>query len=120
VIMDSLIKYNNGFKYNLTVIDVLSKYACVEPIKTKTGENLVKAFEKILKKGRKPETFHTDKGTEFINRKFQTFLKKYDIRFLTRPRHPLSKGLIVRSRRKCGNTLQRRTRSSTWTFSRNW
>ena len=83
VIMDSLSKYNNGFKYILTVIDVLSKYAWAEPIKTKTGENLVKAFEKILKKGRKPETFHTDKGTEFMNRKFQTFLKKHNIWFFT-------------------------------------
>ena len=83
VIMDSLSKYNNGFKYILTVIDVLSKYAWVEPIKSKTGENLVKAFEKILKNGRKPETFHTDKGTDFINRKFQTFLKKDNIRFFT-------------------------------------
>jgi hypothetical protein len=48
VIMDSLSKYNNGFKYILTVMDVLSKYTRAEPIKTKTGENLVKAFEKIL------------------------------------------------------------------------
>ncbi|CAB4008765.1 uncharacterized transposon-derived [Paramuricea clavata] len=70
-------------EYILTVIDVLSKYAWAEPIKTKTGENLVKAFEKILKKGRKPETFHTDKGTEFMNRKFQAFLKKHNIRFFT-------------------------------------
>jgi hypothetical protein len=38
----------------LTVIDVLSKYAWVEPIKTKTGESLVQAFGKIIKKGRKP------------------------------------------------------------------
>ena len=71
-------------KYILTVIDVLSKYAWAEPIKTKTGEHFVKAFEKIFKKGRKPETFNTDKGTEFINRKFQTFLKnKHNIRFFT-------------------------------------
>ena len=83
VIMDSLSKYNNGFKYILTVIDVLSKYARVEPIKTKTGENLVKAFEKILRKGRKPETFHSDKGTEFTNRLFQKYLKKNNIRFFT-------------------------------------
>ncbi|CAB4015323.1 DNA polymerase [Paramuricea clavata] len=83
VIMDSISKYNNGFKYILTVIDVLSKYAWAEPIKTKTGENLVKASEKILKKGRKPETFHSDKGTEFMNRKFQAFLKKHNIRFFT-------------------------------------
>ena len=116
VSMYSLSKYNNGFKYILTVIDVLSKYAWAEPIKTKTGENLVKAFEKILKKGRKPETFHTDKGTEFMNRNITSGFSRRK----TRPRHRLSKGLIVRSRRKCGNTLQRRTRSSTWTFSRNW
>ena len=80
VIMDSLSKYNHGYKYILTVIDVLSKYAWVEPIKTKTGENLVKAFEKIL---RKPETFHSDKGAEFTNRLFQKYLKKNNIRFFT-------------------------------------
>jgi hypothetical protein len=32
------------FKYILTVIDVLNKYAWAELIKTKTGENLVKDF----------------------------------------------------------------------------
>jgi hypothetical protein len=67
----------------LTVIDVLSKYAWVEPIKTKTGESLVQAFGKIIKKGRKPEKLHTDKGTEFTNRMFQKFLKENNIRFFT-------------------------------------
>ena len=75
VIMDSLSKENNGYKYVLTVIDVLSKYAWVGPLKTKSGENLVKAFEKILKKGRKPEKLHSDKETEFTNKLFQSFLK---------------------------------------------
>jgi hypothetical protein len=32
---------------------------------------------------RKPETFHSDKGTEFTNRKFQALLKKEGIRFFT-------------------------------------
>ncbi|CAB3976655.1 uncharacterized transposon-derived [Paramuricea clavata] len=83
VIMDSLSQQNNGYKYVLTVIDVLSKYACVEAIKAKTGNNLVKAFEKIIKKGRKPKMFHIDKWTEFINRQFQTLLKKHSVRFFT-------------------------------------
>lgn len=83
VIMDSLSKANNGYKYILTVIDVLSKFAWVEPLKTKSGENLVKAFQKILRKGRKPTTFHTDKGTEFTNKLFQKLLKNNGIRFLT-------------------------------------
>ena len=83
VVMDSLSKENNGYKYILTVIDVLSKYAWVEPLKTKSGENLVKAFEKILKKGRKPEKLHSDKGTEFTNKLFQSFLKHKKITFFT-------------------------------------
>ena len=99
VIMDSLSKYNNGFKYILTVIDVLSKYAWVEPIKTKTGENLVKAFEKILRKGRKPETFHSDKGTEFTNRLFQKYLKKNNIRFFTTQNAETKASIIERFNR---------------------
>ena len=59
------------FKYILTVIDVLSKFEWVEPNKRKTVDNFVKAFEKILRKVRKPETFSTDKGTEFIKKQFQ-------------------------------------------------
>ena len=51
VIMDSLSQQNNGYKYILTVIDVVSKYAWVEAIKAKTGKNLGKAFERIIKKG---------------------------------------------------------------------
>ena len=47
VIMDSLSKENNGYKYILTVIDVLSTYAWAEPIKTKSGENLVKTWENM-------------------------------------------------------------------------
>ena len=83
VIMDSISKVNKGYNYILTVIDVLSKFAWVEPIKTKSGENLVKAFEKICKRGRQPEKLHTDKGTEFTNRLFQRFLKDKNILFFT-------------------------------------
>ena len=93
VIMDSISKANKGCNYILTVIDVLSKFAWVEPIKTKSGENLVNAFEKICKKGRQPEKLHTDKGTEFTNRLFQRFLKDKNILFFTT--HNDSKASIV-------------------------
>ncbi len=92
---DSLSTHNNGYKYVLTVIDVLSKYAWVEPLKSKTGESLAEALGKIIKKGRKPRMFHTDKGTEFINRKFQKFLKEHKIRFFTT--HNETKASIVES-----------------------
>ena len=93
VIMDSLSKHNNGYEYILTVIDVLSKYAWVEPLKTKTGESLVEAFSRIIKKGRIPGMFHTDKGTEFTNKKFQKLLREYNIRFFTT--HNETKASIV-------------------------
>ena len=83
VIMDSLSKENSGYKYILTVIDVLSKYAWAEPLRTKSGEHIIKAFKKIFKKGRHPEKLHTDKGTEFTNRPFQKFLKDKNVLFFT-------------------------------------
>ena len=77
--LSSLAKKNNGYRFLLCVIDIFSKYAWVVPIKDKTGATLVKAFQKI--KDRRPLRLQTDKGTEFLNRKFQTYLKKKKIHF---------------------------------------
>jgi len=70
-----LAKYNRGIRYLLTVLDVLSKYAWVKPLKAKTGVALVNAFDKILKQGRRPNRLQMDRGTEFYNRTFQRWLK---------------------------------------------
>ena len=76
-------KYNKGYKYILTVIDVLSKYAWAIPIKDKTPSSTVIAFDKILKlSGRKPWQLYTDKGTEFLGKKFQDFLQTHDIKHI--------------------------------------
>ena len=72
-------KQNKGFKYLLTVVDVFSKYAWVEPIKNKTGKAVAEAFEKILKQGRKPIQLQTDDGKEFYNKTFQQLLNHYKI-----------------------------------------
>ena len=58
----------------LTVIDALSKYAWVEPVKANTGVAVAEAFEKILKRSdmRKPQKLQTDNGKEFYNKTFQT------------------------------------------------
>ena len=68
-------RQNRGVRYLLTVIDVLSKYAWVRPIKRKTNAELLKAFE-----GRRPQTLQTDKGKEFYNTTLQRWLKKEGIR----------------------------------------
>ena len=61
-------KENKGIRYLLTVIDILSKYAWVQPLNDKQGPTVVKAFDQILKEGRKPLKLQTDKGKEFYKR----------------------------------------------------
>lgn len=78
----SLQKENRGYRYILTCIDILSKYAWAIPLKTKRGEDIVTAFQ-IIFSNRKPKSLQTDQGTEFKNLKFQSFLKQQGVRFFT-------------------------------------
>ena len=56
----SLQKYNDGFRYLLTCVDVSSKYAWVFQLRNKTGPSLVSAFKIILPTNRKPAFLQTD------------------------------------------------------------
>ena len=64
---------NKGYKFLLTCIDVFSKLARVVPLENKT-ESLVSGFQLILDLGRSPEKLQIEKGTEFLNRNFQSLL----------------------------------------------
>ena len=81
--VQNLSRYNKGYKYLLICIDIFSKYAWVVPLKTKRGQELVKAFQTILSSGRRPNKLQTDQGTEFLNRLFQNFLREKNIDFFT-------------------------------------
>ena len=52
--LQNLSRYNKGYKYLLTCVDIFNKYSWVLPLKSKQGQELVKAFQKILSTGRKP------------------------------------------------------------------
>ena len=45
--MQKLSKWNKGFKYILTIIDVFSKYAWAIPLKSKTGASITDAFKRL-------------------------------------------------------------------------
>ena len=68
----NIAKFNGGYRYLLTVVDVLSKYAWVEPVKSKMGKDVTTAFKKILKhsNGRHPLKLQMDGGKEFYNKTF--------------------------------------------------
>ena len=94
-----LAKHNRDHKFLLTCIDVFSKYAWVVPLKNKTGDTLVRAFGSVLKTGRKPQRLQTDKGTEFMNRKFQSFLKQQNIGFFTTHNEETKASIVERFNR---------------------
>ena len=81
--VQNLSRYNKGYKYLLTCIDIFSKYGWVVPLKTKQGQELVRGFQRILSSGRTPSKLQTDQGTDFLNRVFQKFLRDNNIEFFT-------------------------------------
>ena len=74
---------NKNYRYLLTVVDVLSKYAWVVPLKDKTGVSTAEALSKIFEKGRIPRKLRTDSGKEFENATVQKLLKKNKVHFFT-------------------------------------
>ena len=77
--MQSLSKNNKGNKYLLGAIDIFSKYVWVVRLKDKKGTSIVKAFQKIISEGRKPNKIWVDHSKEFCNNSFQDFLKVNNI-----------------------------------------
>ena len=64
--MQLISKFNKGFRFLLSVIDIFSKYVWVVPLKDKKGAIIVNAFQKILKESaRKPHKIWVDIGSEF-------------------------------------------------------
>ena len=70
--MHLISKFNKEFRFLLCVIDILSKYALVVPLKDKKGVSIVDAFQKILdKSGHKLNKIWAGKGNEFYNSFFK-------------------------------------------------
>ena len=80
--VQKMAKENNAYKYILTVIDSLSKFAWAIPIKNKTGDVMVSALSSVFKQ-RRPRKLRTDRGKEFLNHKVQQLLKEQNILFFT-------------------------------------
>ena len=81
----SLSKYNNNYKFILTVIDIFTKYAWAIPLKNKTGLSITNEFKIVLSElpkggseSRKPEKLWVDRGCESYNKTFKSLLKEYE------------------------------------------
>ena len=72
-------KFNNGVRFLLMIIDIFSKYLWVVPLKNKLGKTVADAMESILKKGRVPTKIRSDRGGEFTGSFFKKLMLKYNI-----------------------------------------
>ncbi|XP_024869216.1 uncharacterized protein LOC112452963 [Temnothorax curvispinosus] len=73
-------RFNGGYHYILTVIDVLSKYVWTVPLKGKGGSKTADAIAEIIRdSGRCPSNLQTDMGKEFYNTDVQRLVRKHDI-----------------------------------------
>jgi Integrase core domain len=81
--MSNVSRANDGYRYLLTCIDVLSKYAFAVPLKTKGAIEVTAAFENEILAERQCRMLQTDKGSEFKNSTFQNMLKKHGIHWYT-------------------------------------
>ena len=103
--MQSLAKENDGYKYLLNVIDLFSKTAYSIPIKSKSSEVIIDAFERLFT-NRRPKKLWTDQGSEFISNRFRKFLQDNNIELY----HVFNEGkavVVERFNRTLGEMIQK-------------
>ena len=80
--MSQLKEYNNGMRYMLTVIDVFSKFAFVNPLINKRGPTVLNASYDILEESnRKPTKIQSDAGTGFTSKGLKVALQELGIKY---------------------------------------
>jgi hypothetical protein len=100
-------KYDDGYRYLLSVIDVFSKFLHIVPLRVKTGTAVASAFRSILAKysHRRPIWVRTYRGKEILNRSFQDMLKNEGIQFQVCPDPNVKCYIIERSHRNIREKL---------------
>jgi len=97
--LSALSRYNDKYRYLLTVIDVFSKVSWVVPLKSKNANFVTAAFEKVLTSAPTPAMLQTDLGTEFTNSRFQAMLQRRNIHFYTTDNLDIKAAVVERYNR---------------------
>ena len=99
-------KENNGKRFLLTAIDVFSRQAYAQAIKSKKPDDVIAAFNNILKQAKtRPKFLQTDRGTEYTNRKFLAWLEGKSIRLYHTFNAKIKASLIERWQRTLKNKM---------------
>jgi len=104
--MQRLKKENDGMAYLLTAIDVFSKRAWAIPIRSKSGEHVSAALNKILS-NTNFRALQTDKGKEFLNKRVQDLLKENNVHHFTTENETIKASIVERLNKTLQTTLYR-------------
>ena len=74
--MQSLARENDGYKYLLNVFDLFSKTAYSIPIKSKSSEVIINAFERLLTNRRPKKVIGFENFYRIITLNFTTYSTK--------------------------------------------
>ena len=86
------------FRGGLVLIDVLSKYAVVVPMKGKTGENVLEGFKEALQKmGKKAKIIYTDDERAIAGEDFQEYVKSEGMELYRTRGHPAFAEAFIRT-----------------------
>jgi len=88
---------NNGHTFVLNIIDLYSKKAWSQPLKSKSVQEIVRGLKEIFKTDGPPKILQSDNGTEFKNTIVDDFLKKNNVKSIHSIAYkPTSQGAIER------------------------
>nr|CAD2162459.1 unnamed protein product [Meloidogyne enterolobii] len=88
-------RHNQGNRYLLLGIDVLSKRVFGTPVKSKRTEEMIQAFKRLFEQmPMKPHRIFSDKGTEFKNKQIAEYFEKEEIH-KTEPVHSIVKASLA-------------------------
>jgi hypothetical protein len=107
-IMDSIKEYNDGYRYILVCIDVLSRMIYAAEAESKKSEHMIEAFEKIFSKAKVlPNKLYSDAGVEFQAKKMKDYWKEKDVIKYVMYSPDLHAGLVERANRTIKERLYR-------------
>ena len=110
---------NNGYRYILTVVDVMSRFAFARPIKHKNGQEVAAALEDIFAESNRHPKFYlqTDEGKEFFNRHVKELAAKYGFSQFHTYDRDIKAAMVERFNRTLKEMIWR---YFTWTNTRKW
>ncbi|KAL3112534.1 hypothetical protein niasHT_018740 [Heterodera trifolii] len=107
-IFDQLKKHNDGYKYLLVCIDVLSRMIFSAPAKSKKSEDMIEAFDRVFEKSKIiPMKIYSDSGLEFQAGKMKKYFEEKFIIKNVMYSPDLHAGVVERANRTIKERLYR-------------